>query len=121
MAVAAAPTPTGVVHARPAEAGHPSPTAGRPRPTVRPAIVRGSLLRPAPEAGHRGRQVRGCRPAVHRVRVAGPAEQAHPAHRDRPAAGVRRDPLDRKSPVALLAPRLRRPQPYRWRSRQVRR
>ena len=35
--------------------------------------------------------------------------------------GARRDPLDRKWPVALLARRLQHPQPYRWRLRQVRR
>ena len=45
MAVAAAPTPAGEVHPMPAEAGHPSPTAGLRCPTGHRAIARGNLLR----------------------------------------------------------------------------
>jgi hypothetical protein len=72
MAVAAAPTPAGLVHSTLAEAGHPSPTAGLRHPTGHHAIAPESLLRPDPEAGHRGRQTCGCLVAVHLVRLDGP-------------------------------------------------
>src|SRR5258707_14741646 len=97
MAVAAAPTPAGLVHSTLAEAGHPSPTAGLRHPMGRHAIAPESLLRPAPEAGRHGRWDRGCLLAVHLVRLDGPGAaearldgpgpaEAHPVRHGSPSA-----------------------------------
>jgi hypothetical protein len=95
MAVAAGPMTAGLVHSTLAGAGHPSPTAGLRHPMGRHAIAPESLLRPAPEAGRRGRWDRGCLLAVHLVRLDGPG--AAEARLDGPGAAESR--LDGPGPA----------------------
>jgi hypothetical protein len=123
MAVAAGPMTAGLVHSTLAGAGHPIPTAGLRRPMGRHAIAPESLLRPAPEAGRRGRWDRGCLLAVHLVRLDGPGAaearldgpgpaEAHPVRQDSPAARVCCDLLDRRWRAGVLVRRMPRPRPY---------